>query len=159
MGGGDEGGAFGFGDNLIARCAVPQPVGSSLQRDDRNPEPGEVLLMHHVAVHCHQHVKPLFGLSQQSPVFEASPTDERHGLDRVTGQIPPQSPIQVLVQEDVHSRRLKEFLSRGLQHGNDLNSSDTGKALQKIVDRLGGFQVVKQAFHWHPRADEYRRSP
>jgi len=115
----------------------------SLQRNDRNPEPSEVLLMHHVAVHRHQHVKPLFGLLQYRPVLESSPPNERHGLDCVARQIAPQSPIQILVQEDVHSRRLQEFFARVLQHGNDLILSDAGKTLQKIVNRLSGFQMVK----------------
>ena len=79
------------------------PVVPGLKGDDGDLESGEVLLMHHVAVHRQQNVEALFGSREQDTVLEAGPADERHRLNRVAGDVPQEPPIQVFVQQDVHS--------------------------------------------------------
>lgn len=57
------------------------------------------------------------------------------------------------------SGRLQQPLARFLQDGNHLVPPHAGEPLEEIVNRIAGLQVVEEALHRHPRADEHRRAP
>lgn len=52
----------------------------------------------------------------------------------------------------------QECLGRLLQEADGLLALDAGKVLQKVVQRVAGFQVVEQRSHGHAGADEDRRT-
>jgi len=58
-----------------------------------------VLLMHHIAIHCHEHIESsLNRLRKQLAVLNPGPSNQRHRFGSVPGQIATQSPIEVLIQ-------------------------------------------------------------
>lgn len=85
------------------RPRVSEPVAPGLKGNNGDLEPSEVLLVHHGAVHRQQNLETLFGSPEQDTVLEAGPADEGQRFDRVAGEIPPEPPLQVFVQQDVHS--------------------------------------------------------
>jgi len=65
-------------------------------------------------------------------------------------------PVEVLVEQDVHSDRLQQLFTKLLQHFNDLIALHAGKALQKIADGIARLQMVQQALRWHPSPNKSR---
>ena len=63
------------------------------------------------------------------------------------GQIAPQTPVEIFVQKKTHLDRGESVLSRCFQESNDLFALYAGESLEKFLDRIPRFQVIKQTLH------------
>ena len=75
----------------------------------------------------------------------------------MSDQLPLQPPVEVFIQQDAHLWHRKRMLAGFLQKRDDLLPTNARKSLEKLLNRVPRFEVIKQGFHWHARArkDEF----
>lgn len=76
----------------------------------------------------------------------------------VTGKITFQPPVEILIEQDSQSGRLKDFVFKFFEQSDHLLTPDTWKSFQKIIDGITGFQVIKQTPNGNACADKDRRA-
>jgi hypothetical protein len=62
--------------------------------------------------------------------------------------------VEILIQEQTHSGRGERVLACFSQQRNDLFALYAGKASQKVLDRIAGFQMMEKTFHGYARPNE-----
>src|SRR6266404_2905301 len=125
----------------MAEC--PRVDCSELGGPSPRREIGQVLLVQHVAVHCKSTSKQFLSLAQEHPILQTRPVDEGYGFNCMAGLIAAKAPVEVLVQEDIHSSGLEEFLARLLQHRDHLLPPYTGKPFEEIANRTARRQMLE----------------
>jgi len=90
-------------------------------------------------IHREENVKLSFGAKKEFTILDTSPTNFWKGCHLVTRQVSFQAPIQVFVEEYSQSDRLENSRLRHLKELDYLIAADTGKPLEKIINRISGF--------------------
>ena len=147
---------------LVQRVRVIKTVRSGLQDHDGKRQVFEFLLVRQVFIHREEDLEfaGVGNEAQKLSVFDACPARPWNGLDFVAGQILPQTRGQTFIKENSHSDGLRDFLQHGagrfFQKGDGLLARDGGKIVEKNINAVTGFEMVKERAHRNPRAGEAR---
>ena len=71
-------------------------------------------------------------------------------------QIATQSPVEILVEKEMHLRRRERMLPRFLEESDHLLALHAREPLKKLLDGIAGLQVIEKTLHWYPSPNKNR---
>lgn len=123
--------------------------------DDRNPAPGQVLLVSQILVGRDQHIESgALGLIEEFAICQRAPGKLQSGADLMIREISAQWRGRALVEQKPHSRGFQRVRSV-LEYEPGLLARDSGKPGKKFRELCPILQILEQRDNGNARAAEH----